>query len=98
MFLDIHLISDVLTLQEACQEQVDQCVLQANASWFSHDWNVNEQALKHELLLLSDKMKPESTGPYVVEHIHANSTCTIHLTLNVTEWLDICWLKPFKPN
>ena len=50
MFLDIPLISDVLTLQEACQEQVDQCVLQANASWFSHDWNVNDQALKHELL------------------------------------------------
>ena len=26
MFLDIPLISDVLTLQEAHQEQVDQCV------------------------------------------------------------------------
>ena len=27
MFLDIPLISDALTLQEARQEQVDQCVL-----------------------------------------------------------------------
>ena len=42
MFLDIPLISDVLTLQEAHQEQVDQHVLQANASQFSHDWNVND--------------------------------------------------------
>ena len=32
MFLDIPLISDVLTLQEAHQKQVDQHVLQANAS------------------------------------------------------------------
>ena len=37
MFLDIPLISDVLTLQEAHQEQVDQHVLWTNASWFSHD-------------------------------------------------------------
>ena len=34
MFLDIPLISDVLTLQEAHQEQVDQCVLWANVLWF----------------------------------------------------------------
>ena len=37
MFLDIPLISDVLTLQEAHQEQVDQCFLQANTSCFSYD-------------------------------------------------------------
>ena len=98
MFLDIPLISDVLTLQEAHQEQVDQHVLWANASRFSHDWNVNDQALKCEPLLLSNKMKPEWTGPYIVEHVHANGTCTIHLTPNVTEWLNICQLKPFKPN
>ena len=75
---------------------MDQRVFWANASWFSHDWNVNDQALKQELLSLSDKMKPEWTGPYVVEHVHANSTCTIHLTLNVIEWLDICGLKPLS--
>ena len=98
MFLDIPLISDVPTLQEAHQEQVDQHVLWANASRFSHDWNVNDQALKCEPLLLSNKMKPEWTGPYIVEHVHANGTCTIHLTPNVTEWLNICQLKPSKPN
>ena len=98
MFLDIPLILDVLTLPEARQEQVDQHVLRANALWFSHDWNVNDQALKREPLSLSNEMKPESTGPYVVEHVHANSTCTICLTPNVTEWLNIRQLKPFKPN
>ena len=43
-------------------------------------------------------MKPEWTGPYIVDRVHANGTCTIRLTLNVTEWLNICRLKPFKPN
>ena len=98
MFLDIPLISNVLTLQEAHQEQVDQCVLWANASRFSHDWHVNDQALNHEPLLLSDKMKPEWTGPHIVECVHANGTCTICLKLNVTEWLNNRQLKPFKPN
>ena len=74
---------------------MDQHVLQANASQFSHDWNVNDQALKCELLLLSNKMKPEWTGPYVVDHVDANGTCTIHLTLNVMEWLNIHRLKPY---
>ena len=37
MFLDIPLISDILTLQEAHQEQVDQHVLCTNASQFSYD-------------------------------------------------------------
>ena len=97
MFLDIPLISDVLTLQEACQEQVDQCVLWANTLQFSHDWNVNDQALKREVLSLSNQMKPEWTGPYIVYHVHANGTCTIWLTPNVMEWLNICQLKP-NPN
>ena len=81
-----------------CSYFMDQCVLQANALQFSHDWNVNDQALKCEPLLLSDKMKPEWTGPYIVECVHANGTCTICLTLNVTEWRNIRQLKPFKPN
>ena len=98
MFLDIPLISDVLTLQEARQEQVDQHVLWAYASQFSHDWNVNDQALTDEPLSLSDKMKPEWTAPDIVEHVHANSTCTIRLTPNVTERLNIRQLKSFKPN
>ena len=98
MFLDIPLISDVLTVQEARQEQVDQCVLWANALRFSHDWNVNDQAPKHEPLSLSNEMKPEWTGPYIVDHVHANGTCTIWLKPNVTEWLNIRWIKPFKPS
>ena len=77
---------------------MDQCVLWANASRFSNDWNVNDQALKHEPLSLSDKMKPEWTGPYIVECVHAKGTCTICLTLNVTEWLNNHRLKPIKPN
>ena len=66
MFFDIPLISDVLTLQEAHQQQVDQHVLRANASHFSYDWKVNDQVLKKEPLSLSDKTKPKWSGPYQV--------------------------------
>ena len=59
MFLNIPLISDVLTLQEARQEQVDQHVLQANASCYSYEWKIDDQVLKKEPLSLSDKMKPK---------------------------------------
>ena len=96
MFLDIPLISDVLTLQEAHQEQVDQHVLRANASCYSYDWQINNQALNREPLSLSDKMKPEWSGPYPVEHVHVNGTCTIWLAPNVTKRLNICQLKPFQ--
>ena len=85
MILDNPLISDVLTLQEAHQEQVDQHVLQANASHFSYHWKINDQALKKEPLSLWDKMKPEWSGPYQVECIHANGTCMIWLVPNITE-------------
>ena len=96
MFLDIPLISNILTLQEACQEQVDQHVLHTNTSWFSYDWMVNDQALKKEPLSLSDKMKPEWSGLYQMEHIHANGKCMIRLAPNVTEQLNIRRLKPFQ--
>ena len=76
MFVDMPLISDALTLQEAHQEQVVQHVLRANASHFPYDWKVNDQALKKEPLSFSDKMKPEWSGPYQVEHIHVNGMCT----------------------
>ena len=96
MFLNIPLISDFLTLQEAGQEQVDQHVLQANASCYSYDWKIDDHVLNKEPLSLLDKMKPEWSGPYPVEHIHANGTCTIQLAPNVTEWLNIHRLKPFQ--
>ena len=85
-----------MTLQEARQEQVDQCVLQANALHYSYDWQINDQALKREPLSLLDKMKPEWSGPYPVEHVHVNGTCTIWLVPNITEQLNICQLKPFQ--
>ena len=95
-FLTFLLFLNVLTLQEARQEQVDQCVLQANALHYSYDWQVNDLALKQEPLSLLDKMKPEWSGPYPVEHVHANGTCMVWLAPNVTERLNIRQLKPFQ--
>ena len=75
---------------------MDQRVLQANASCYSYDWQINDQVFKKELLSLSDKMKPKWSGPYPVECIHVNGTCMIQLVPNITEWLNICQLKPFQ--
>ena len=41
-------------------------------------------------------MKPEWSGPYPVECVHANGTCTVQLAPNVTERLNIHQLKPFQ--
>ena len=89
MSLDIPLLANILTLQAHHQTLVDQCLLQNNASRVSHDYVVSEQVLKKNVLLLLDKLQPSFVGPFLITQVHMNGTCTIRLSHNVLERLNI---------
>ena len=40
-------------------------------------------------------MKPLFTGPYAITQVHTNGTVTIRLSDNVTERINIRWIKPY---
>ena len=96
MSLDIPLLSDILTLQAHCQTLVDWHLLQNNASCVSHDYIIGEQVLKKNVLSLSDKLQPSLVGPLLITQVHTNGTCTICLSHNVLERINIRQLKPYK--
>ena len=87
--LDIPLLADILTLQAHHQALVDWCLLQSNTSHVSHDYIVGEQVLKKNVLSLSDKLQPSFVGPFLITQVHMNGTCTIHLSHNVLERINI---------
>ena len=43
-----------------------------------------------------DKLEPRATGPFVIQHVHANGTVTIRRNPFVTEWINIRRLHPFR--
>ena len=96
MSLDIPLLADILSLQAHRQTLVDRRLLQNNASHISHDSVVGEQVLKKNVLSLSDKLQPSFVGPFLITQVHTNGTCTICLSHNVLERINIRRLKPYK--
>ena len=93
MFMDITFITNIVALQHLCQQQVDCCLLQENAKCISHDFMVNNQVMKKSVLSLSNKLKPSFTGPFFIQLVHTNGTCTIHLSPNMTEHINIWRLR-----
>ena len=89
MSLDIPLLANILTLQAHCQTLVDRHLLQNNASHISHDYVISEQVLKKNVLSLSDKLQQSFVGPFLITQVHMNGTCTIHLSHNVLERINI---------
>ena len=84
-----------MALQNAHQQLVDSQLLQENSSRIKHDYKIRDQILKKLVLSLSDKLKPTFTGPYPILQVHTNSTVTIHLRDNLTEWINIRRIKPY---
>ena len=87
--MDLPFITDIVTLQHLCQQQVDCCLQWQNSKHISHDFEVNNQVLKKSFLSLSDKLKPSFTGPFSIQQVHTNDTCTIRLSPNMTEHINI---------
>ena len=96
MFFDLPFLTDILALQTTRQQLVDTRLLRENANRISHDYQVSDQVLKKSVLSLSDKLKPSFTGPHEIIQVHTNGTVTIHLTDNVTERINIRWIKPYR--
>ena len=94
MFFDLPFLTDIVALQETCQNLVDTRLFHENASHISHNYKVNDQILKKSVLSLSDKLQPLFTGPHLILQVHTNGTVTIHLANNVTECINIRRIKP----
>ena len=96
MFIDIPYVADILTISCSRQALINSRLLKENAKRISHDYHIGESVLKKSFLSLSDKLLPTFTGPYIIKRVHTNGTCTICLTPNQTERINICRLKPYR--
>ena len=88
-------LTDILALQNTCQQLVDSQLLKENSSRIKNDYKIGDQILKKMVLSLSDKLKPTFTGPYPIIQVHTNGTVTIRLRDNLTEWINIQRIKPY---
>ena len=75
MILNLPLIADFQLLKERRQHLIDDRLIRANRSRFSHDYHVGEQVLK--LVYKPDKLQPRAEGPFPVHQVHTNGTVTI---------------------
>ena len=96
MFINIPYVADILTISRSRQALIDSRLLKENAKRISHDYCIGESVMKKSILSLSDKLLPSFTGPYIIEQVHTNGTCTIRLTPNQTERINIRRLKPYR--
>ena len=97
MFFDFPFLTNIVTLQQTCQNLVNTHLFHGNASHISHDYKVDDQILKKSVLSLSDKLKPSFTGPHLILQVHTNATITICLANNVTECINIQWIaEPYS--
>ena len=96
MMFDIPFLTDFIALQHSCQAVVDQRVQLGNAHRLRHEFKLQDQVLKKSVLSHSDKLVPSFTGPFEVVQVHTNGTCTIRLSPNQTEHINIRRLKPYQ--
>jgi aspartate carbamoyltransferase regulatory subunit len=88
MILNLSLIADLQILQKRRQQLIDECLICANRSCFSHDYpHEGEKVLK--LIYKPDKLQPKAEGPYCVHQVHMNgSTVTIQKNTHTIERFD----------
>ena len=95
MFFYLPFLTDIIALQNTCQQLVDSHLLKENSSRIKHDYKIRDQVLKKIVLSLSHKLKPTFTGPHPILQVHTNGTVTICLRDNLTEHTNIRRIKPY---
>ena len=95
MFFDLPFLTDVIALQNTCQQLIDSCLLKENASRIKHDYQIGDQVLKKMVLSLLDKLKPTFTGSHPILQVHTSGTVTICLHDNLMECINIRHIKPY---
>jgi transposase InsO family protein len=93
MILNLPLIADFQLLKERRQQLIDDRLIRANRSRFSHDYHVGEQVLK--LVYKPDKLQPRAEGPFPVHQVHTNGTVTIQKNPHTIERISIRRIKPY---
>ena len=96
MSINIPCVTNILTISRSRQALIGSCLLKENSKRISHDYWIGESVLKKSILSFSDKLQPTFTRPYIIKQVHTNSTCTICLSPNQTECINICHLKPYR--
>jgi transposase InsO family protein len=94
MILNLPLIADLQVLQERRQQLIDERLIRANRSRFSHDYHVGEEVLK--LVYKPDKLQPKAEGPYLVHQVHTNGTVTLQKNAHTIECISIHRIKPYR--
>ena len=96
MMFDIPILTDFIALQHSRQAVVDKRVQLANTHRLRHEFQLQDQVLRKSVLSHSNKLVPSFTGPFEVVQVHMNGTCTIRLSPNQTEHINIRRLKLYK--
>ena len=93
MFINLPIITDLLTIHQARQQKIDQRLVYANAQRHPHDFKVNDTVFCLTDRSASNKLKPVYTGPHIIETIHPNGTVCIRLGPNIRDRVNIRHLK-----
>jgi hypothetical protein len=94
MFLDLPLVTDLVTIHQNRQQLIDQRLIVANRKRFSYDYAVGEEVLK--IVPRPGKLEARAEGPYPIERVHTNGTLTIRLNPRVIERINIRRVKPYR--
>ena len=70
MHLDIPLVSNILALHKARQDQIDARLLCANAKRSTREYKVNDLVYIHRACKVGDKAQMMKQGPFVITQVH----------------------------
>ena len=94
MFLNLPLVTDLLTLTQHCQALIDCYLLHANARHIHHEYKVNDLVFLR-VHAPDSKLSLICTGPFPILQVHTNNTVTVKRG-PIHEWISIHHIIPFK--
>ena len=95
MFLDLHLVADLLTLTQHRQALINCCLLRANARRIFHEYKVNDLVFLH-VHAPDSKLSLVRTGPFPILQVHTNNMVTVKRG-PIHERISIHHIELFKP-
>ena len=94
MLLNIPIIADIITLQEARQAKIDQRSSKQIASVSRHEFKVDDKSIS--CANANSKADPIWDGPFPIIQVHTNNTVTVRRDGIILERITIRRIKPSK--
>ena len=94
MHLDIPLVSNILALHKARQDQIDARLLRANSKRSTREYKVNDMVYILRARKPGDKAQLMKQGPFVIVQVHTNSNVTVRRSPTTTERISIRRITP----